>query len=585
MNQNPTNSFNRPRRLSGTRSDRPNVVLVLTDDQGYGDLSCHGNPVLKTPNLDKLHEQSIRFTDFHVAPVCTPTRSQLLTGRDALDNGARFVCMGSSLMRPDIPTMADIFKDSGYRTGHFGKWHVGDNYPYRPQDRGFQETVHHPAWGITSAADYFGNDYFDDYFRHNSVIKQYNGYCTDVWFDEAMKWIKGCHEKNEPFFAYIPTNAPHSPHWVPDKYRTPYRNQKYDVASFFGMIANIDENMGRLEQFLEQTGLRDNTILVFMGDNGGTAGVEVYNAGMRGRKAQIYDGGHRVPFFIRWSAGELRMPGDIDELTQCQDLLPTLIDLCGLSALQNAEFDGVSLAGLLRNETQRLKNRMLVVQYGAHPQSGKFRDNPQKWGSAVLWQKWRLVGGEELYDVGTDPGQQHNVAQQHPEVVDQMRQHYEKWWSEVSPNLDNYYPITIGSDQENPTQLSSVDWAGVYCDNQGNIRGCVMDSGPWHIVVARGGTYDISLRRWPAESGLAITAEAPPFQGVDGTMPKGKALPVAKAWLKIGNFEQAKPVGKHDKEVTFTAALKSGRTTLQTWFYDANGKELCGAYYAHVHRR
>ena len=230
---------------------RANIIFVLTDDQGYGDLSCLGNPILKTPALDRLHAYSVRLTDFHVAPMCSPTRGELMTGQDALRNGATFVCMGRSLLRADLPTMADILAGNGYHTGHFGKWHLGDNFPYRPQDRGFHETIHHPAFGITSAADYFGNDYFDDHYRHKDEIKQYRGYCTDVWFEEAIRWMQGCHNRNEPFFAYIATNAPHGPLWVPDEYRQPYLNGiRRDEASFFGMIANIDENMAQLERFL-----------------------------------------------------------------------------------------------------------------------------------------------------------------------------------------------------------------------------------------------------------------------------------------------------------------------------------------------
>jgi arylsulfatase A-like enzyme len=240
----------------------PNVVFVLTDDQGFGDLACHGGPVVGTPNIDRLYSESARFTDFHVEPVCTPTRGELLTGRDALYNGATFVCMGRSLLRVDLPTIADIFAENGYHTGHFGKWHVGDNYPYRPQDRGFHETIYHPAWGLTSAPDYFGNDYFDDHYRHKEEIEQYKGYCTDVWFNEALSWMEGCCHRGEPFFSYIATNAPHGPLWVPARCRGPYLDQvTYDEASFYGMITNIDDNMARLEQFLTDHGIRENTTL------------------------------------------------------------------------------------------------------------------------------------------------------------------------------------------------------------------------------------------------------------------------------------------------------------------------------------
>src|SRR5262249_27458682 len=280
---------------------RPNVIIVLSDDQGYGDFSCHGNPVLKTPNLDKLHAQSVRLTDFHVAPMCTPTRSQLMTGQDALRNGACSVCAGRSMIRPGIATMAQHFAPNGYRTGHFGKWPLGDSNPNLPHQRGFHETVYHLGWGITSMADLWQNDYFDGRFRHNGVLKPYKGYCTDVWFDLAMSWIKERRQKDEPFFVYLATNAAHGPHWVPDKYKRPYEGK--GPAAFFGMIANLDENLGRLDAFLRDQGLWDNTLLIYMNDNGGTAGVNVYNAGMRGRKTEYYEGGHRAVCFTRWPAG------------------------------------------------------------------------------------------------------------------------------------------------------------------------------------------------------------------------------------------------------------------------------------------
>lgn len=241
---------------------KPNVILILTDDQGYGDFSCHGNPVLKTPNLDRLHDQSIRFTDFHVTPMCTPTRGQLLTGRDALANGAYCVCSGRTFLHPTIPTMAELFAANGYRTGVFGKWHLGDNYPHRPNDRGFQEAVYHLGWGITSTPDYWNNDYFDDFFRHNGRVQQYPGYCTDVFFAQAKKWIGACAAKGQPFFAYIAPNAPHGPFYAPAKYKKPYRHLGGDVSGFFGMIANLDENVAALDAMLEKAGVRNDTILI-----------------------------------------------------------------------------------------------------------------------------------------------------------------------------------------------------------------------------------------------------------------------------------------------------------------------------------
>ncbi|MYD59883.1 MAG: arylsulfatase [Gemmatimonadetes bacterium] len=560
--------------------DKPNVIFVLTDDQGYGDLSCHRNPIIKTPNLDALHNESIRFTDFHVAPMCTPTRGELLTGQDALRNGATFVCMGRSLMNPEVPTMADIFGLNGYRTGHFGKWHLGDNYPYRPQDRGFQETIHHPAWGITSAADYFGNDYFDDHYRHNGTIEAFEGYCTDVWFDEAMDWIEK--QDDMPFFAYIATNAPHTPLWVPDAYRQPYLDQvAYNVASFYGMIANIDENMGKLDAFLRKTGLRDNTILIFMTDNGTANGETVYNAGMRGKKTTLYEGGHRVPFFIRWPEGQLGDPRDIPDPTHGTDVLPTLISLCGLDEPEGTACDGVSLTDLLR-EREELEDRMLVVQYGHNVPKGN--RTTRKGNAAVLWNRWRLVDYTELYHLDSDPAQEHNIADQHPDIVQKMRAHYDAWWDALGKNLDIYFPISVGTEEEISTRLSSCDWMGVYCDNPGGVRGCVMDSGIWQLAVTQSGKYDITLRRWPRESNLAITAPAPVMEGVDGTLMAGKALPVDRAWMQIGGSEQEMDVRPDDLSVTFTVDLSSGPATLQTWWIDANGNRLAGAYYVTVER-
>jgi len=554
------------------RKDKPNVIIVLTDDQGYGDLSCHCNPILKTPNLDKLHQESIRFTDFHVAPMCTPTRGQLLTGRDAMANGATFVCMGRSMIRNDLPTMADIFASNGYHTGHFGKWHLGDSYPHRPQDRGFQETIHHGAWGITSIADYFGNNYWDDTYRHNHQFEEYQGYCTDVWFDEAMKYIKTRHAKKEPFFVYLPTNCPHSPHWVDDKYSEPYRQQGLGqkTAKFFGQIANIDENMGRLLGMLERTGIAENTLLIYMTDNGTVAGHNVFNAGMRGRKTELWEGGHRVPCFMRWPAGNLGKPRDIDVLSECQDILPTLADLCGLDVPDTMVTDGMSLAGLLREKEKTLADRMLVVRYGP--------DNREKWECAVLWNKWRLVSGEQLYDVSSDPHQDNDVAAEHPDIVAAMHKHYEQWWAKTYPLFKQPRYIHLGSEKANPVMLYSSDWKGSYADNFGNLSNGNR-IGYWDVLVESKSEYKITLSRWHPAAGNALDA---PIQGPQG---KGKAVPIAKARIKVGNVDISQPTVTGQKEVSFTLHLEAGKTQLSTWFYDKDGKELCSAYYTLVERK
>lgn len=557
--------------------ERPNVIVVMTDDQGYGDLSAHGNPVLKTPHMDRLHAQSVRFIDFHVAPMCTPTRGQLLTGRDALDNGASFVCMGRSLIRESVPTMADLFRGAGYATGHFGKWHLGDNHPFRPQDRGFQETVHHGAWGITSLADYFGNDYFNDHYRHNGRIEQYSGYCTDVWFQEAMAWIRRQARDDKSFFLYLATNAPHVPLWAPQESIDPYLGKvESRVAKFFGMIASIDDNMGRLTALLDELGIADDTVFVFLTDNGTAQGEAVWNAGMRGKKRSLYDGGHRVPLFVRWPAGGLGAPREIDALTHAQDILPTLLDLAAIPAPGDAAFDGVSLAPVLRGAAQDLSERMLVIQYGGIFE--KHRD------AAVLWNKWRLVNGKELYDVGADPGQRVDVADKAPDVAARMRAHYERWWDELMPAARAYPPIVVGTAAERQARLNASDWNGVYCDNPGCVRGGQTLSGPWSVRFAAAGRYRFSLRRWPQESGLALRDPAPTLQGRYGDLMAGAALPIARARLRVGDLEMMREVGLEDREVVFETELPSGEVQLQSWFLDDSGDLLAGAYYVEVER-
>lgn len=555
---------------------RPNVLIVLTDDQGYGDLSCHGNPVLKTPAMDKLHAESVRLVDFHSAPMCTPTRGQLMSGLDALRNKATSVTAGRGMLRRDVPTMADVFVQNGYRTGIFGKWHLGDNYPYRPMERGFQTAKYHLGWGF-SATPEFDNDYFNGRYHDQGVVKNFPGYCTDFWFAEAMNWMKDRNAKNEPFFCYLPTNVPHTPAWVAERYSDLY-NRSGLPKEFYGMIANLDENLGKLDVFLKESGLRENTLVIFMSDNGATGGFSVFNAGMRGRKAQLYEGGHRVPCFVRWPQGNLRKPADINVPAQMQDLLPTIAELCNLKLPAKSKFDGRSLAQILRTETAKLDDRMLVVQYG---------QILKKWDSTVIWNQWRLVFGKELYDFHADVGQTKDLASARPEIVDKMRAHYEKWWAEIEPGLADYAPISIGSPHENPTVLTSSDWQDVYCDN---VR-CVSEAGggdkgaPWNLYVERGGDFEVQLSRWKFELKLPLTASRPVQKMTVGELPSGKSLPIAGGRILIEGRELSATATPNASAVSFRVNLKTGqRLQLHAWFVDAEGKPLSGAYYASVRK-
>ena len=577
----------------------PNVIVVMTDDQGYGDLSFHGNPVIRTPNLDALARQSVRLTDFHVAPMCTPTRGQFLSGQDALRNRAMNVSSGRTLLKRGLPTLASLLSEAGYRTGIFGKWHLGDNYPYRPQDRGFGETLWFPSSHINSVPDHWDNDYFDDVYYHNGQRKQFEGYCTDVFFTEAMKWIGSGASREQPFFAYIPLNAPHGPLFVPDKYRKTVRGwiaaaedglpelnarQRSDLVSFLAMIANVDENIGRLLDFLEKQELAENTIVVFLTDNGSTMGPIYYNAGMRGGKTTLWEGGHRVPCFIRWPGGEFGSPRDIDELTHVQDLMPTLLDLCDLSPSSPTRSDGMSLAGLLGGKQPSLADRMLVINYSRMPSKteGEPASIPRKDGAAVLWKRWRLLHGKELYDVQSDPAQTTDVSSQHPEVAAKMRDHLDRWWEELGPDVAGVERVVIGNEHDNPTTLTACEWLDVFVDQQRQVRQGVLRNGVWHLEVDHGGTYKFQLRRWPAESGLALTDSVPATQVTDGRYIAGKSLPIQAARLEIAGETYNGKAAADAASIDFQVELNAGPCEMKATFLDSDGRDVCGAYYVTV---
>jgi len=554
-------------QMMRSKRNRPNVVLVITDDQGYGDLACHGNPVIKTPNLDKLYAQSVRLTNFHVSPTCSPTRAALMTGRYCNRTGVWHTIMGRSLLREDEVTMADVFSASGYRTGIFGKWHLGDNYPFRPHDRGFDQALVHGGGGIGNTQDYWGNDYFDDTYFRNGEPEKFAGYCTDVWFAEATRFIEA--NKNRPFFCYIPTNAPHGPYRVPEKYAKLYEGKDVN-ANFYGMITNIDENMGRLLGKLKELAIEDNTIVIFMTDNGtssGHRGAQGYNAGMRGNKGSEYDGGHRVPCFIRWPDAGIGGGVDVGRLTAHIDILPTLIALCGLKRPAGVKFDGRSLVPLLTRGGENWPIRTVITD-------SQRIDYPNKWRkSAVMTDRWRLINGKELYDTKTDAGQKHDVANRYPEVVRKLRKDYEQWWADTSKRFDEYCQIIVGSDKENPSKLTSHDWHVHGPWNQEQIRQGRKQNSFWAVEVAQDGEYEISLRRWPAEVDAPITA------AIEG----GKAIAAKTARLKIADFDQTKPIAKGASAVNFRTRLKAGKTRLQSWLIDENG-ESRGAYYVYVKR-
>ena len=464
---------------------RPNVVVIITDDQGYGDLGCHGNEKVRTPNIDRLAAGSVRFTQFCVAPVCTPTRAALMTGRYHHRTGAIDTYQGRALMQPDETTVAEVLKSAGYRTGLFGKWHLGDNYPMRPQEQGFDEVLMHRGGGMVQPGDPPGSRYMDPVLQHNGVQKDYKGYCTDVFTDGAIQFIEQGGE--QPFFAYVAFNAPHTPLQVPEEWVKPYRGMGLDdtTARIYAMVENIDANVGRLLKRLDELKLAENTVVLYMHDNGPQQ--KRFNAGLRGLKGSVYEGGIRSPLFVRW-AGRTR-PGEVDKLAAHIDLFPTLLELCGAKYEPRRPLDGMSLAPLVLGHKVEWVDRTLFIQWhrGDEP---RLYDN-----CAVRQSRFKMVNGKELYDLAVDPAEAKDVAGEHPEVVAELRQKYEQWFADVTKErrfAAEASPIVVGSERENPSTLTRQDWRGPRAN--WNPIGL----GHWHVAVARGGTYRVTLRFAPA---------------------------------------------------------------------------------------
>lgn len=435
---------------------RPNILFILTDDQGYGDLSVHGNSVLKTPNLDKLHGESLRFTNWHNSPTCAPTRSALMTGRHEFRNGITHTILERERLTLKATTIAQVLKGAGYSTGIFGKWHLGDEEAYRPDKRGFDETFIHGGGGIGqtypgSCGDAPGNKYFDPAILHNGTFEKTKGYCTDVFFTQATKWLEQCKGGKEPFFCWLATNAPHGPYIARPEDKALYEGKGLgaDTENFFGMLHNIDQNVGKLMAKLDEWGIAKNTLVVFMNDNGGTAGVKVFNAGMHGAKGTPWIGGVRAISFWRWP-GTLE-PGDCGALTAHIDFFRTASELAGVKlddALMAQSAEGRSLLPLLRNPSSVWEDRFLFHHTGRWPK-GTDPDAAKLKNAAVRNTRYTLVseGGRgpkavageskwQLFDVIADPGQTKDIAGENPEVVTKLSTEYDKWWTSLKGQYD-----------------------------------------------------------------------------------------------------------------------------------------------------
>ncbi|QZT37565.1 arylsulfatase [Halosquirtibacter xylanolyticus] len=565
---------------------RPNVIIVITDDQGKNDLGCEGNSYIQTPNLDRFYDNAIRLDNFHVSTTCAPSRGALMTGRHTNRLNVFHTIGGRSLLFEDEITMGQVFASNGYTTGMFGKWHLGDNYPFRPEDRGFQEVVRHGGGGISQAPDYWGNDYFDDTYYHNGKQQQYKGYCTDVFFEEAINFIDD--NKDEPFLCYLSTNAPHGPRNCPIEYIDKYKDQpklEDKFKRFYGMISNIDDNFKRLIDYLEENNLRENTILIFMTDNGTAGGNKVYSAGMKGAKGSQYEGGHRVPFYIQWPQGKLKGGQDIENLTAHYDVLPTLMEMCDVKYNFSKKIDGKSFRTLLYDSSATWSNRILYVDKQRESNLVKNKDY------AVMDNRWRLVNGNELYDINEDLGQKINLYDKYPEVVGRLNEGYNRWWQSLeSEGVDRRFAyIKVGTRFENPTALSAHDLLsprkiGTY--DQTHCVSCKPGSGIFKVSFEKSGRYRITLSRFPIESDLRINQTFPKKVQEKRIEKKWQASTKSDfefAKLDFAQYHMKKKITSQDKLIYFELDVTKGNYDLSSVFEDKN-RVIYPAYYTYIEK-
>lgn len=565
------------------------VILVLVDDIGYGDIDILYPSSLETPKLDQLYQQSVRLTDFHVGTTCAPTRASLLTGRAINATGVWHTVAGRELLREDEQTMAEVFKANGWRTGIFGKWHLGEGYPFSPQYRGFDMAVIHGGGGVGQGPDYWGNDYYSGVDRNGmpnrADVYQENGkpvaadrYCTDYWFHRAKQFIRQCTREKRPFFCYLPTNAAHEP------FHAPHGSK----GGFDGLIENIDANIGQLDEFLAAEGLKDDVLLIFATDNG-TAGGR--RGGLRGNKGSLYDGGHNVPCYWRWKNGGIGGSNDsarnITPLTAAMDILPTFIDLFGLKRPPGGQpMHGSSLKNMLLNPAFVPVERTLVVDTQRLAKLTKWRlacVMKDEVAGGKIAHKWRLVRGSagskpELYDLLVDRGENNNVAVAHDAVVADLIANYEAWWTDVSQGADTYPTFVLRPDREAELSLFSHSWVGADMSpwNQYHVNNAAEGTRTHVVRFDLTGRYRFELRRWPREDGGAIDGP--------NSARGGKILPVNKARLTVeGIGTLTNTVHAGDAAAVFESDIPAGPPVrVETAFLDSNGNVLAGAYYMHI---
>ena len=496
----------------GQEKQHPNVIIIITDDQGYGDLGATGNPHVKTPVIDKFSRESIRFNNFYVSPVCAPTRSSLMTGRYSLRTGIRDTYNGGAIMASSEVTIAEVLKQANYKTGVFGKWHLGDNYPSRPSDQGFDESLIHLSGGMGQVGDittYFKGDtsYFDPVLWHNNKQEQYTGYCSDIFANKAITFIEN--NKETPFFCYLAFNAPHTPLQVPEEYYLQYKNidpasgfendnrpfpkmsekDKEDARKVYAMVSNIDDNIGKLLKKLDDLNLTENTLVIFMTDNGPQQSR--YVSGMRGRKGHVYEGGVRVPFYMKLPSPQKNNKA-VETVAAHIDIMPTIAELCHVNLPKDKKIDGKSLMPLVSEENGDWIDRSLFFYWT--------RRYPELYNNiSLLKGEHKLVGNTnynapiedfELYDLEKDPYEQHNIIQKNKSTANTLKAEMDNIYNELitSENLINQPRIIVGSENENPIFLNRNDAGG-----QRGIWAQEEIYGKWKVQIKEG-HYNITFK-------------------------------------------------------------------------------------------
>ncbi len=539
-------------------NDRPNVVLVLIDNQSYFELSRNGHQIVETPRIDRLAEKAVNFTDFHAPPFCSPSRTALLTGRYALRAGVHNTIGGVSILHKDETTVADILQREGYNTAIFGKWHLGVTYPYAPKFRGFGEVFIHGGGGVSQLEDYYGNNHINATYEHNDQYVKSTGFSTDVLFDEAIKFMDNKQMQQQPFFCFISTPAVHFPtnrHPETTKRLLERGVEDSEYLALYSMIENVDDNVGKLLDYLEKSGMKENTLVILASDQGvNDRGAVSHRSGTFQNRGLSFDEKHQVYCMIQYPSMTDKNPGDVDKLAGMIDVMPTILDICGVQQPDN--LDGKSLKPLLSGTTGWDDERRLIVQC---PRS-RIR---KKWeNTAVKYKKWRLVDGKELYNIENDHGQKTDLAGSYPDIVKDLTQTYELFWNSLAPAEKLISAHILGAAEAPEIRLNGMDW---YVGDAPWTQGALDNKnrqGKWRVEVASDGDYRFELRRYPREAPKPIEANS--------------------AMIEIGDKKKEVAVDISASEAILELDLKKGTYDLVTTFKDTTHQTDWGAYYVHV---